>query len=152
MWSGRKDAFLEGMENGGRMQMRGECIDAGDMDERSRCVKYSDEIGAIHSADIDPNLDLCRFAAEGDVAPVILMLQHGVSANAIDYGGRSALQLSTANGHQDIVKLLLIFGADVYYTDRLGRCALDDAIWEGHFEIEKIIRTFVQEITDMDVC
>jgi ankyrin repeat protein len=140
------------IENVERIQVRGECIDPSDMNDPSRCVKSSDEVRAMHSAGSDPNLDLilCRFAAEGDVASVILMLQHGVSANAIDYGSRSALQLSTANGHQEIVEVLLNFGADVYHTDRLGRCALDDAIWEGHFEIENLIRTFIQEISDTD--
>eukprot|EP00291_Cryptomonas_curvata_P005607 CAMPEP_0172195492 /NCGR_PEP_ID=MMETSP1050-20130122/26239_1 /TAXON_ID=233186 /ORGANISM="Cryptomonas curvata, Strain CCAP979/52" /LENGTH=263 /DNA_ID=CAMNT_0012871563 /DNA_START=120 /DNA_END=908 /DNA_ORIENTATION=+ len=50
---------------------------------------------------------LCRFAARGDVARMRPLLDAGVSVDAADYDGRTALHLAAAGGHLAAAQELL---------------------------------------------
>ena len=65
------------------------------------------------------------------------MLQDGVSLNACDYDGRTAVHLAASNGNFRALKWLVSNGAAINVMDRFGNTALDDAIREGHAEIER---------------
>ena len=70
---------------------------------------------------------LCRFAAQGDVQKVSLLVDMGVSINSCDYDGRTPLHLAAAHGHHQLVEYLISRGVDVLKKDRLGRTAFDEA-------------------------
>ncbi len=66
-----------------------------------------------------PNTDQSRAdefvyrASTGDSAKVLTLLQAGVSINAIDSSGTTALMAASSNGMKDTVKLLIDKGADL---------------------------------------
>jgi len=70
---------------------------------------------------------LCFAAAQGDVASVQRLLQQGAGVNAVDYDRRSALHIACADGHLEVVRLLIAQRADVNLEDRWGHTALDEA-------------------------
>ena len=67
---------------------------------------------------------LLQCARYGELAEVSELLAAGVSADAADADGRTALFLAAANGHAAVVQLLLANGAvrDAAAAAR-GRCA-----------------------------
>jgi ankyrin repeat protein len=52
------------------------------------------------------------------------MLAEQADANAKESTGVTALMIATANGHADVVQVLLLSGANVYASDAHGRNAL----------------------------
>uniref|UniRef100_A0A1I7WF08 ANK_REP_REGION domain-containing protein n=1 Tax=Heterorhabditis bacteriophora TaxID=37862 RepID=A0A1I7WF08_HETBA len=65
----------------------------------------------------------------------------GVSPNAVDKQGASALSIAAQLGHRDMVILLLRFGAEPSLADLEGRTALDVAKISGHEHIKMILQT-----------
>ena len=66
----------------------------------------------------DPNIPmydgkaLHRASRSGNSEVVALLLDHGVDVDAADESGKTAFQLALANGHDQVVTLLLAGGAD----------------------------------------
>ena len=81
----------------------------------------------------DALLDAAR---TGDRAKVVALLDSGVSANATNKYGVSALGFAAERGHFDIVRLLVERGADVNVVDSFyGSRPVDFALRGGHLNI-----------------
>jgi ankyrin repeat protein len=64
---------------------------------------------------------------------VQLLLDAGSAVDAEDAYGWTALRLATANGHDEVVELLLGAGAD-------PQSSLAVAVQQGHHEIAQLLR------------
>ena len=79
-------------------------------------------------------------AAAGDMEQVREVLDnYALRDLPEDYDGRTALHLSSSNGHLEVVTLLLASGAQPSLTDRWGGTPLDDAKRNGHAHIAKAL-------------
>lgn len=63
-------------------------------------------------------------AHDGDLEAVKAWLKQGVSCNAVDKEGHTALMFAAFNGHSEIVMYLLDAGAEIDRVDYLDRTAL----------------------------
>ena len=70
-------------------------------------------------------------ASEGELVEVARMLTAGASPGA-KYQGSPALTNAAANGHLDVVQLLVRAGAKLEETDGDGYTALMAAAWNGN--------------------
>ena len=61
-------------------------------------------------------------------------LSQGVSVDAVDVEGRTALFFAAANGHLEVLELLLKKDADPNITNEQGNTALHWACVNGHGE------------------
>lgn len=61
---------------------------------------------------------LCEAASRGNVTAVRKLVDNMASPDSSDYDKRSALHLSSAEGHLDVVQFLLSAKADVNCKDR----------------------------------
>ena len=83
---------------------------------------------------------LTAAAATGDMEQVREVLDnYALRDLPEDYDGRTALHLSSSNGHLEVVTLLLASGAQPSLTDRWGGTPLDDAKRNGHANIAKAL-------------
>lgn len=74
---------------------------------------------------------------------VKLLLEKGVSANAEDSAGYTALHYAARNGHYQICKTLLENGAAINAQTRCGRAtALHRAARQGHIDIVELLIKF----------
>jgi ankyrin repeat protein/class 3 adenylate cyclase len=96
----------------------------------------------------DLECEMCRAAAEGNLAKLKSFIECGISANSIDYGKRSALHLAASYGHLDVVQYLLESGSNTHAVDRLGRTPMDDAQDAGHHSIQKLLGRFTSSKSD----
>ena len=76
---------------------------------------------------------------DGDIKTVKLLLGAGVSPNAKDEDGGTALQWASMKGFTEIVKLLLDKGANLKAKDEEGETALSRASQYGLTEIVKLL-------------
>lgn len=67
---------------------------------------------------VDKIASLLQYASTGDVEGVRQILDGGLSVNARDYDGRTALHLAASEGNLGVVKLLLERNAKVNIVDR----------------------------------
>ncbi|XP_014247997.1 E3 ubiquitin-protein ligase MIB1 [Cimex lectularius] len=75
----------------------------------------------------DINLKLVRSAANGDVQTCEeVLIRKEVNVNAI-FGGHTALQAASQNGHVEVVKLLLKHNANIEIEDKSGERAIHHA-------------------------
>lgn len=66
-----------------------------------------------------------RMAAhDGDLEGMKALMKQGVSCDAVDQEGHTALMYAAFNGHSEIVLYLLDAGADINRVDFMGRTAL----------------------------
>ena len=73
-------------------------------------------------------LDFWRIQA-GDVDTIRQLIHQGANLNEpSDYDGKTSLHLACAEGHVEVVQLLLKNGASAYVRDRRGRTPLFEAI------------------------
>ena len=81
----------------------------------------------------DALLDAARI---GDRAKVVALLTDGVSVNAANKYGVTALGFAAEHGHFDVVRLLVARGADVNVVDSFyGSRPVDFALRGGHLDI-----------------
>lgn len=83
--------------------------------------------------------DLLRAVASGNRGKTELVLRAGISANAKDEQGQSALTVATALPSTDIVDLLIAHGANVNSRSNDGATPLMTAIITGHKETAKLL-------------
>ena len=68
-------------------------------------------------------------AKSGDLDTIKQLTSQGANLNEpSDYDGKTSLHLACAEGHLNVVELLLKSGASMYVRDRRGRTPLFDAI------------------------
>ena len=83
--------------------------------------------------------DLLRAVASGDKEKTELVLRAGISANAKDEQGQSALTMAAAMPTPNIAELLLTHGADVNARNTDGATPLMAAIMTGQKETAKLL-------------
>ena len=89
------------------------------------------ELLSAHGAELhyeDPAGMLCGAAAEGDLDKMRQLIGHGVSPNACDYDGRTALHLAACEGIVNVIEFLIQNRAEVNVVDRWNNTPLDDAV------------------------
>lgn len=75
-----------------------------------------------------PILMTCA-AKAGDLDSIKTLIKQGANLNEpSDYDGKTSLHLACAEGHSEVVQLLLKNGASAYVRDRRGRTPLFEAI------------------------
>ncbi|XP_045774652.1 uncharacterized protein LOC123873705 [Maniola jurtina] len=76
---------------------------------------------------------LLEAAARGDAGRVASLIRAGAPVDATDENGCSALQRAAADGHVDVVRVLLEQGADPNKQDLVhGNTAAHEAAWKGY--------------------
>eukprot|EP00992_Anisonema_acinus_P013657 TRINITY_DN8855_c1_g2_i1.p2 TRINITY_DN8855_c1_g2~~TRINITY_DN8855_c1_g2_i1.p2 ORF type:complete len:100 (-),score=52.42 TRINITY_DN8855_c1_g2_i1:153-452(-) len=84
--------------------------------------------------------ELCTAAADGDLRAVKAALAAGGdSPNQYNYDGRGPLLLAAAEGHINVVRMLIESKADVGHRDRWGNNARDTAAARGHLIISDLL-------------
>ena len=78
-------------------------------------------------------------AAFGDSIKLSKLIKNGISVNARDWAGRTALHLACSEGRLEAVSLLLKHRADVTAKDREGHEPLHDACLSGHRSIVDVL-------------
>ena len=92
---------------------------------------------ARHSS---PDSCLHRAAFSGDVGAAEAALGQGAHINAADSSyGSTALMIASANGHAELVELLLKAGARRAQVDMEGRSALLKAARRGHLQVVELL-------------
>ena len=103
-------------------------------ERKSGAITELDHKGANYSEQ-----DLLRAVASGNKRKTELGLQAGISANAKDEQGQSALTMAAALPKTDIAELLITHGADVNARSNDGATPLMAAIITGHKETAKLL-------------
>jgi uncharacterized protein len=98
----------------------------------------SSEIDALR---VDPAELLINAAAQGDVAKLKVQLSKRVNVDVMSStpSRATALIQASANGHREIVSLLLASGASVNHVDGMGQVALSAAAYHGRIDVAKLL-------------
>eukprot|EP00897_Mesotaenium_endlicherianum_P005923 jgi/Mesen1/5359/ME000267S04506 len=83
--------------------------------------------------------ELLFLSSQGNADGVKGLLDEGVSVDAADYDGRTALHLASSEGKVEVVRLLLSRGASVNPKDRWGSTPLTDAKRVGHSDVATLL-------------
>jgi uncharacterized protein len=97
---------------------------------------------SITTVDRKGNTLLMIAANKGQKAAAECLLQHGVSINADNNDGHTALHAASAgrsNENATIVELLLAHGADVHKCTNDGTTALDIAAYQGNKDCARVL-------------
>jgi broad specificity phosphatase PhoE/predicted kinase len=85
-------------------------------------------------------VEMCHYAAAGDLAPLEALLRAGYSPNRKDYDENTPLHVAAAHGQPEAAALLLQFNADLALTDQRGKTAIDVAVDTGHASIADLLK------------
>ena len=90
------------------------------------------ELGRLHQAALDGDLDEIRRLLQGDHLKLI---------NVFNELSLTPLMCAAMNGHVEVVKLLIAAGADVNAHDarRIGNTALNEVAGDGAFEMIEVL-------------
>jgi len=80
-------------------------------------------------------------AATGDLGTVKAFINNGVSINATNQDGSTALHGAAVEGQMDVIKYLLAHGADPNVRNKFGTTALGDAREMKHPEAARYLET-----------
>lgn len=83
----------------------------------------ADEIGTVRIGPAEEE-DFRMAAHDGDLDRLMSLMKQGVSCDAADQEGHTALMYAAFNGHSEIVLYLLDAGSEINRVDFLGRTAL----------------------------
>ncbi|XP_037346212.1 glutaminase 2b [Pungitius pungitius] len=86
------------------------------------------------------------FAAySGDVSALRRFALSSMDMQLKDYDSRTALHISAAEGHIEVVKFLTeVCKVDPFVEDRWGNLPMDDALQFGHEEVVKVLKDYQQ--------
>lgn len=96
------------------------------------------------SEPLEPAAAMLEAARNGRLTELERLLQQGVSINAPDDTGKTALILATIHGHAAVVQRLLALGANRALTDRDGLNALQHARRLGREQIAALLEAGFQ--------
>ncbi|MEI6874988.1 MAG: ADP-ribosylglycohydrolase family protein [Spirochaetota bacterium] len=105
---------------------------------RSGAISMSPEAGFPAVTEI-AKIGLLAAARDGDGSAIARLRTEGADPGERGDLGRTALHLSCAAGHLDIVRSLLLFGADINVKDTNKTTALHFAAWENHIDIVDLL-------------
>ncbi|XP_050060962.1 ankyrin repeat domain-containing protein 6-like isoform X2 [Aphis gossypii] len=108
------------------------------------------DLNPVEEPMLDDGRTALHYAAStGDSGSVAELLAAGsVDANAQDAVGYSAVQIAAAEGHLDVLRLLLRHDANVNLHDNLhGNTALHEASWKGY---SKTVALLASSGSDLD--
>jgi len=99
-------------------------------------------VAAAAQAAEDREEALRAAARDGDLAAIQRLIEGGVTIDAGDRWGKTALSFAAGEGHLEAVRWLLAHGADPSARESFfGGSVLDAALMEGHLEIaEELLR------------
>jgi glutaminase len=105
-----------------------------------RCgINFSGNAASSDGGDRNSNSALSELwfaASTGELARVQQLVAGGIDVNFADYDQRSALHLAASNGHNELVRYLLLVGADPTKRDLLEHTAADDNEREGNASVK----------------
>lgn len=109
------------------MDMFGELASRKDIDFKAKDMTGKtafdhDKSGAFQGI---MNFQLVEMSRAGDLDEVSRLIENGISANAKNAAGVTALMGACENGHTDVARLLLEKGADIKAKDENGNTAFD---------------------------
>ena len=78
------------------------------------------------------------------------MLSHGARSNIRDAGGATPLHYAAANGHKEVVQMLMKKGADKSVRDHEGRTPQEYARRNNHDEVAKLFDTKKKSVSNFD--
>jgi uncharacterized protein len=99
---------------------------------------------------IDPETELLLAVYQQNLKKVQELLATGVSANAKDSNGTSALAFAISGDNEQIAWLLISEGANVNAVDFIGRNVIMHAIIEGKYKWVKDLLSLVEDINVQD--
>lgn len=113
--------------------IKDERLPAGDVERRLMTAGQAERLREDHLFGTQPGAgdadqQLIEAARAGRVKALKEALGEGARANVEDLSGNRPLHAAVANGHREIVRLLLKAGADPNAGNRLGHAALDIAV------------------------
>lgn len=79
-------------------------------------------------------------ASQGNLNAMLPYIARGISMEAADYDGRTAIHLAAAEGQLNVVKFLLANQVDPNVQDRWGFTPLDDSIRHGHDNVTEVLK------------
>lgn len=82
---------------------------------------------------------LLEGARYGDAEDVQQALERSTDVNAADASGRTALHMASANGHTDVMRMLLDAGANTEHRNDSGNTPLHWACVGGHAEAVRLL-------------
>jgi len=105
---------------------------------RSLHVGSEKEMNSVRRA-LLPILMTCA-AKAGDLDSIKTLIKQGANLNEpSDYDGKTSLHLACAEGHSEVVQLLLKNGASAYVRDRRGRTPLFEAIRNKRYMVVRYL-------------
>lgn len=109
-------------------------------------VKMLLEAGAnVHAKDPSGRTALMYACTGSNVETVRLLLENGAKVNEVDQGERwSPLMFAAAEGHGEVVDLLLQYEADVTLSDIDGDTAADFAQQRGYSQLANYLRKRIE--------
>lgn len=91
--------------------------------------------------DLEQVAGMLYCACKGDIEGLNQLLEEGLTVDAADFDGRTALHLAACEGHLNVVQFLIDKGADVNRGDRWGSTPLADA---RHYNNDDVCRLLEQ--------
>ncbi|KAM0857112.1 hypothetical protein ACQ4PT_048686 [Festuca glaucescens] len=94
---------------------------------------------SAHPTPAEQAQDLIDAARYDELEDVVALFSAGVSLDSADSQGRTALHMSSANGHLAVVEYLIQNGANVNSTNLEKNTPLHWACLNGHIEVIKAL-------------
>ncbi|XP_048575772.1 poly [ADP-ribose] polymerase tankyrase-1 isoform X2 [Nematostella vectensis] len=113
-----------------------------DMHEHRAVSQLLEGLGARRSSRHYSTQEICEVSSAGNLQMLRHMVHNGACVSYRDANRRTPLHVSSAEGHLDIVKFLLLQpGIDVNARDKSGKTPLLDAIVNNRHEVVEYLKS-----------